>query len=81
LCAEEAEELGEPGMERGPGRAGDKVTVNDSFVHRKADVGATAERNVGAGGRIGAALLTLEDSRDSENLGSMANGGERLVSF
>ena len=81
MCAEDAEELGEPGVERRPSRASDEVAVHEGFIHREADVRAAAKRNVRASGGIGAALSTLKDSRDSENLRRVANRRERFIGF
>src|SRR5437879_1851870 len=41
FCAEDGKEFGEPGVERGPGRAGDEVAVSDGISHGKIDIGAS----------------------------------------
>jgi len=79
LCAEDHEEFGEPGVERGPGRAGDEVAVSDGIGHGEIDVRASSESDVRAGGRIGAALLSFQDSSGGENLRGVADGGEGLI--
>jgi hypothetical protein len=43
-------------MERGPGRAGDEVAVDDGFGHGNADVFAAGESDVRTGGGVGAAF-------------------------
>jgi len=65
----------------GPGRAGDQIAVDEGFGHGETDVRAAAECDVGAGGWIRAAFFPLEDSRDSENLWRVADGGKRFVGF
>src|SRR5271169_4129504 len=81
LCAEDAQEFGEPGMKRGPGRAGDQIAVDESFGHGETDVCAAGQSNVRAGGGIGAALLPGEDASGGENLRRVADGRKRLVRF
>jgi hypothetical protein len=81
LGAEDAEELGEPGVERGPGRAGDEIAVNEGVGHGQTYVGAASESNVWTGGRVCTALLSPEDVRDGENLRGVADGGEGFVGF
>src|SRR6266481_8685254 len=81
LCAEDHEEFGEQGMERGPGRAGDQVAVGEGIGHGEIDVRASCESNVRAGGRIGAALLPFKDSSGGENLRGVTDSGEGLISF
>ncbi len=77
--SEHAEEFGEPGVERGPGRTGDEVAVYDCIGHGEIDVRASSESNIRAGGRIGAALLSFKDSSGGENLRGVADGGEGLI--
>src|SRR5580704_12420428 len=79
LRAQDAEELCQPGVERGPGRAGDEVAVNDGVGHGQTYVGAASESNVWTGGRVCTALLSLEDVGDGENLRGVADGGEGFV--
>src|SRR4029077_10404082 len=78
---EHSEKLGEPGGERGPSRAGNKVAVNDGIGHREIDVRSSSKSNVGAGGGVGAALLPLQDPSGGENLRGVAEGGDGLVGF
>jgi len=61
--AENGEEFGEPGVERGPGRAGDEIAIHEGLVHGEIDVRAAGESHVRAGGWIGAALFSLQDPR------------------
>src|SRR5580693_6660183 len=79
LRAQDAEELCEPGVQRGPGRAGDEVAVNEGFGHGQTYVGAASESNVRTGGRVCTALLSLEDVGYGENLRGVADGGEGFV--
>src|SRR5207302_8680860 len=79
FCAQEAQQLGKPRVERRPSRTRDKVTVDKGIGHREIDVRAASDSNVRSGGRIGAALLPLQDSCRGQNLRCMANGGDRLI--
>lgn len=81
LGAQDAEELCEPGVERGPGGSGYEVAVNDGVGHGQTYVGAASKSNVRTGGWVCTALLSLEDVSDSENLRGVADGGERFVGF
>src|SRR5882762_2659770 len=45
LCAEDHKEFGEPGVERGPGRAGDEVAVSDGIGHGEIDVRASDRKS------------------------------------
>src|SRR5580765_5380261 len=81
MSAEDAEKFGKPGMERGPGRAGDEIAIDECVGHRQIDVGAASDCHVRAGGRISAALLSFEDACGSQNLRSVTDGREGFVGF
>jgi len=66
-------------MEGGPGGTGDEVAVDDGFGHRAANVFAAGESYVGAGGGVGAAFFSFEDSGGGENLRSVADGGDGFI--
>ncbi len=68
-------------MQRGPRWAGDQVAVDEGVVHGDTDVRATTESYVRASGRIGAALLPVENSRNGQNLWGMADSGQWLIGF
>src|SRR5439155_20584035 len=79
FCAQEAQKLGKPRVERRPSRTRDKVTVDKGIGHREIDVRAASDSNVRSGGRIGAALLPLQDSCRGQNLRCMTDGGYMLI--
>jgi len=66
-------------VEGGPGGTGDEVAVDDGFGHRAANVFAAGESYVGAGGGVGAAFFSFEDSGGGENLRSVADGGDGFI--
>jgi hypothetical protein len=68
-------------VERGPSWASDEVTVHEGVGHGQTYVGAASESNVWTGGRVCAALLSLEDVGDRQNLRGVADRGEWLVGF
>ena len=79
LCAENGEKFGEPTVESRPGGTGDQIAVDERIGHGQIDVGPASDRDVGPGGRIGAALFPLQDASGGENLRGVADRGERFV--
>src|SRR5260370_36734107 len=80
-CAQDPEELCKPSVERRPGGPGDEVAIDDGVGHGEIDIRAASESNVRTSGRLGAALLSFQDSRGGEDLPGVANGGDRLLTL
>src|SRR5262245_21299148 len=79
--AEYLAELAEPGVEGGPGGAGDEVAVGVGFVHGNVDPGAAGERDVGTRRPIRAALSSLQHASRGKQLSGVADRGDRLLLF
>ena len=64
---------------RRPGRRGDQVAVDVGLVRRNVDVLAAGQPHLRGAGRIGAARPPLQDAGGGQQLGAMADRGDRLA--
>jgi len=63
----------------GQSRPSDEVAVRDGLSHGEVDIRAASKSDVRASSRVGAALLSFQDSSGREDLRAVAEGGDWLI--
>ncbi|SCU77220.1 conserved hypothetical protein [Cupriavidus necator] len=77
--AQHGKELRQPGRMRGPGRGSDEVAVGMGLVNGNIGIGAAGQLYLGRAGRVGGAGLAFEHACRGQQLGAVADRGDRLV--
>lgn len=72
------QELRQPCRMRGPGRRRHQVAVGVGLVDADLGVGAAGQAHFRRAGGIGRARAAFQDARGRQQLGAMADGGDRL---